>query len=408
MAYVYPDGTVTALEPPAGYVSDFDNPQRQYVTAMYVISVIFTIITLFFVFQRYYVQLTVSKGLQIEDGTLFIGWALGIVMTGLILRTCVMGWMGTHAWEMPIEEFAKFMRAFYPMPIVYPLCILFAKLTLLLVYLRLNPARWFKWSIYFTTFFVVGSGISLSLATAFPCQPVAAAYDIFITEFECIDRPALYKATAITGLISDIFLVIIPIPMVMALKMPRKQKFGLMAMFSVGIVTVFTSAMRLVIVIQQLSSADVAWGAGPTAFWVIIEANLMIICASLTTFRHFWRRTIGTWLGNAVSSTDNSNSANARGASGGASALVTFSGSNSKTKRKGKYSRFDDTNLFSLTTFNDVRGGNKEGGGDGDGGSDHQDGGPSNSSEVLAPIGESDSEKGIVQTTTFSHTVSHA
>lgn len=88
MAYVYPDGTITALAPPPGYVSDFANPTRQYVTAMYVASAIFTAITFFFVGQRYYIQLVVRKaGFRIEDATLLMGWALGIVMTALILRT---------------------------------------------------------------------------------------------------------------------------------------------------------------------------------------------------------------------------------------------------------------------------------------------------------------------------------
>ena len=124
-------------------------------------------------------------------------------------------------------------QALFPLPVLYPVCSFFAKMVLLLFYLRLSPVQWFKWSIYFAMFFLFSTQVAIFFAAIFPCKPVAKAWDPFL-EGTCIDQKPIYQATAITGVISDVFLIAIPIPMVVKLQLPRRQKIGLMLMFMVG------------------------------------------------------------------------------------------------------------------------------------------------------------------------------
>lgn len=112
---------------------------------------------------------------------------------------------------------------------------MFAKMTLLFFYLNLSPQQWFRWSVYFTMFFIVGSQLGLFFASVFQCDPIAKGWNPTL-EGACIDMKAVYKGTAITGVISDVFVIIIPIPMVVNLQLPRQQKVGLIVMFTIGVV----------------------------------------------------------------------------------------------------------------------------------------------------------------------------
>lgn len=146
----------------------------------------------------------------------------------------IRGIMGTHGWEMPITKFAQFARALYLLPILYNPVQCGAKMALLLVYRRLAPQKWFHVTIWATSFVVIGSSIAITFTTIFPCKPVRAGWDITITDKKCIDRPAVYQATAIMGAITDAMVLAVPIPVVIPLQISRRQKIGLICFFGVG------------------------------------------------------------------------------------------------------------------------------------------------------------------------------
>ncbi|KAK8139407.1 hypothetical protein PG984_002787 [Apiospora sp. TS-2023a] len=348
--YTHPGGQVTLLPPPEGHVSDFAHPVRQWTEALYWGSGVFHFLTILFISQRCYTHFYLQRKMAAEDAMLLTAWGLNILITIFILRTVADGTMGTHAYELELPRFMKFLFDFYPMPIIYPLCCMFAKMSLMYFYTRLNPSRLYQAAAWFGLFFVFGSNIGLAFATAFPCKPLELSWNPLILG-TCIDRPATYKATAIIGLLSDVYLILLPVPTVVGLQMPWQQKAGLCAMFAVGILTICTSGVRLHVIIQQLSDSDVSWGSGPTAFWVIVEANLMIVCATLPSLRQFLLHVSPKLLGMSSSSSSNNGRDGAKEHSED-SELVTF-GQGGRKGQKKRAIRLPDT-LYGLDTFNDT------------------------------------------------------
>jgi hypothetical protein len=83
-------------------------------------------------------------------------------------------------------------------------------------------------------FVVVGYNIALLGPLIFPCTPIKKIWNITITEGSCIDRTPVFMATAVLNMITDVLLLILPIPMVVKLHMPRAQKTALICAFSIG------------------------------------------------------------------------------------------------------------------------------------------------------------------------------
>lgn len=152
----------------------------------------------------------------------------------------------------------------YVNPIIYAPPTALAKLVLLMFYLKLgNQSEIFRWLVFFVTFVNVGSNIGILFSAIFGCNPIRKGWDITVTDGTCINQPALYKATAALGFITDALIISLPVPMVLKLQMSRSRKFVVLFMFSIGSATVVTSIIRLVLLMQSLDLAnDPTWGAG--------------------------------------------------------------------------------------------------------------------------------------------------
>lgn len=108
-------------------------------------------------------------------------------------------------------------------------------MVILIFYLQLqNQHKFFTWSIYTTMFINIGSGVGIFFSSIFSCSPIAMGWDMSITTGKCIDRVALFTATAALGVITDILIILIPIPMVLGLHMSTRKKAGLLVLFSIG------------------------------------------------------------------------------------------------------------------------------------------------------------------------------
>jgi hypothetical protein len=96
----------------------------------------------------------------------------------------------------------------------------------------------------------------------------------------------------------------------------------------------------------MLEDFDQPWAVVDPFTWIDVEANLLIICASLSTIRKFFYH-VAPRLNSENNTTDYSTNPK--------SDLVTFGrGSDRGTGRnKKKYSKFDD-DLYGLDTFNGV------------------------------------------------------
>lgn len=76
-------------------------------------------------------------------------------------------------------------------------------------------------------------GIFFSLV--FACKPLAASWDPTLAQTaECIDRGAIYVATAGIGIFTDIVLLSLPLPIVVSLNIPLRQKIILVLLFAIG------------------------------------------------------------------------------------------------------------------------------------------------------------------------------
>lgn len=174
--------------------------------------------------------------------------------------------------------------------IVYVPCLGFAKLSLLFLYHRLSPQRRFRVVVYVVMAVVAGYSFALVFVLIFSCRPIQMGWDAMITDGKCVNRPAVYIATAVVNIVTDLFILVIPVPMVSKLQMPKQQKLGLICMFVIGSACVFqpstpslptltlycrtviTSLVRLVTLLPMLTDPDTSWAVATPAIWMCVPS----------------------------------------------------------------------------------------------------------------------------------------
>lgn len=111
----------------------------------------------------------------------------------------------------------------------------FAKTSILVFYHRIFPTKNFRIAIWILIAYVAGYSAASVFVNIFSCDPVAASWDYELAlTAHCINRPAFYFAQAALGIIADFATLIAPIPMMMKLQLPMRQKVGIAGLLMTG------------------------------------------------------------------------------------------------------------------------------------------------------------------------------
>ena len=111
------------------------------------------------------------------------------------------------------------------------------KIAILLFYLRLfGFHRYFRRVLYSTAALVTSWFIGKTFVAIFRCSPVSAAFDPdpFHQKAHCFHKEAYLILTALLDVLLDIWVLILPLPMVWKLQLSQRQKYCLSGIFLLG------------------------------------------------------------------------------------------------------------------------------------------------------------------------------
>lgn len=123
-------------------------------------------------------------------------------------------------------------KAFWLSISLYCTSIGLTKTAILVQYKRVFATRTFQIWCWVAIGIIVTYTIVTIFTSIFICVPVSSFWTL--EEGRCINRFASWFANAAVNLVTDLLIIILPMPMIRRLKLQRRQKIALMSIFAIG------------------------------------------------------------------------------------------------------------------------------------------------------------------------------
>ncbi|KAJ5134425.1 Conidiation-specific protein Con-10 [Penicillium atrosanguineum] len=250
------------------------------------VSIVFTALASCFVGLRMFTRIALIRRVEASDWVVIIALVNSYVFMGLDIVEATSG-MGMHVKDIPPMILERQLKAFWLTIPFYNAAVLCAKASILLQYFRVFPTRRMRVICWIMITILAIYGTWAVISAFLNCVPVAKFWDPTIKGF-CLSKPGLWFSNASMHITTDIVILLIPIPALIAIDIPKRQKIALMFMFALvtdSISVCITSIIRLVALKKISDSSDPTYDNVGAASWSAIECNTGIICACLPTLK---------------------------------------------------------------------------------------------------------------------------
>ncbi|KAK2793475.1 hypothetical protein FQN51_001232 [Onygenales sp. PD_10] len=238
------------------------------------ISIVFSSLATFFVGARFFTRGLLVQRLGYDDWTSLAALIFSLTFMGLFVGEKVNG-LGNHIVDIPPDMMKKMMICFWLSVPMYNSSLFCTKASIVLLYLRIFPRSPIRKACYAMLGFLIAYGLWAVVSGYLNCIPVQKFWDDSL-EGGCINMENLWLSNAIMHIVTDLALLAMPMPIISTLQLPKKQKFAVMGIFTLGIERKEKAALtKLPILGDNVGAAS----------WSAIECNVAIICSSLSTLR---------------------------------------------------------------------------------------------------------------------------
>ncbi|KAI4867955.1 hypothetical protein F4820DRAFT_170150 [Hypoxylon rubiginosum] len=189
--------------------------------------------------------------------------------------------LGRHVQAISTADRESFLMGDYIFSHFYDVAIASTKLSVLALYYRIFAADKFRIVVLVTAGFVTAWLVAMEIILGLGCRPVQGWWNATVARTAtCVDKVAFTYSTNITNLITDIWIFLMPIPIILGLQASRDKKISLCFLFSVGLGTCAISAARISFVFS-VGTDDITWSEVPLGLLSAWEPCGGILCANL-------------------------------------------------------------------------------------------------------------------------------
>ncbi|KAI0097211.1 hypothetical protein GGR51DRAFT_541864 [Nemania sp. FL0031] len=230
-----PAGSISAL---ARAEAPISSAELIGITTLYItISTIFTV-------ARLYTRFFIHQQLWWDDWAMFLAWLGTIALCTLQLLMLQHGG-GVNIWEVPDNELKVYLKLWLDVQMVARIAIFFARLSILLLYIRIffpigTTKSIFWWIIQVVIWINILYSVSLILVLTLQCVPYHRPWGS-----SCVNQWLVLINASIINIITDIAVLTIPIASIIKLRTAKKKKWAIWALFGFGTLAPLASIARL-------------------------------------------------------------------------------------------------------------------------------------------------------------------
>ncbi|KAF1363417.1 hypothetical protein EJ07DRAFT_152231 [Lizonia empirigonia] len=212
-------------------------------------SLVFTSLAVLIVMLRWYSRIRLTPGTwHVEDFVITIALLLSIGMTAVVGAEFGLDMTVANDEESSLRRLSGLLKLVFAQSLLYQLCVNLVKATFTFQYLRVFSHLPYPRYCCYLLFLLILSGTAWGVfGIVFLCNPVCTYWDVKV-EGRCSSAEKHFLSTSIIGIVIDWAIWLLPMPVVGRLRLPRRQKWGLLVVFGLGGFVCVVSILRLTLV----------------------------------------------------------------------------------------------------------------------------------------------------------------
>ncbi|CAH0054997.1 unnamed protein product [Clonostachys solani] len=267
---------------PTGYAEETNGPPVLIASGIF-IGLQITIVAL-----RLATRLTHRGQLGIDDYLILPALVFSVGICVIAILEVRIGGVGRHLAvilatdPVAIQNWAKLA---YSMETTYCAAIAFPKLSILASYLRIFTTKPFRIAAYCVAAFVSATAIAGIITSLTICSTFAGRWDTKVFPGNCRNILAYWKGMSVPNIVSDVVMLVLPMPVIWRLHIERRQKVALMFVFLLGSLGMVASIVRLIVAFRITGLQDGTYDSAVLVIWSVVEGACYLIAACLPTLR---------------------------------------------------------------------------------------------------------------------------
>ncbi|KAK0636409.1 hypothetical protein B0T17DRAFT_482492 [Bombardia bombarda] len=261
------------------------NPNESYQVNIIACASITWLIAAIFVVMRFYTRGYLLKNvLGTEDWLILLAIGFSGATSAGLIEQSIYG-LGKHTLDIDPEVMMPMARAGWYSILWYMMALLFTKISILMLYIRILSYQHARYAVYaIMAIVVLGNGLWTLITVATACTPLQAFWDPSIPNAYCRSAEYWYANTGL-HIGTDILLYVLPLPVIINLQIKTRQKVFLYSIFAVGFFVCTISAVRLWDLVEEYKRPDFTYDNVSIAYLTCLEVNSAIACACCMTLK---------------------------------------------------------------------------------------------------------------------------
>ncbi|KAI1756146.1 hypothetical protein F4782DRAFT_537936 [Xylaria castorea] len=256
------------------------------VVALITLSTILTSISFIVVASRCTIRFLMIFKSGMDDYMILGALLFTVAYQATIYIANIYGGLGRPMMTLSSDEMTIFLKGTFAIEVIYYTIVFFVKSSIIFMYQRFAIWAIFKklcfgTNILLATFYVVCIATTLG-----QCTPLEKAWDVTrALPGKCINTTAFFYFTSGFNILTDVWVLLLPIPTLRSLKISQHNRYVLYSIFGIGGFATAMSCVRLYSIHIYTLAEDPFKDGVLVNLWSMVEVNIAIICASIPALK---------------------------------------------------------------------------------------------------------------------------
>ncbi|KAL0465972.1 hypothetical protein QR685DRAFT_114010 [Neurospora intermedia] len=216
--------------------------------------------------------------------TLTLGYLVNVILAA-------QNGIGLPMSTLTLQNMVNFLKIALAIEVMYYVNVFCIKVSILFTYLRFAVTRTFRNLCIGTIVLHVVFVLVCIFTTLAQCQPIHKFWDITgQVKGTCINTTAFFYFTSSFNIVTDIWILLLPISTLREIHRPPREKVALFLIFGVGTFATIASIVRLHTIYTYTLATDPFHEGTKVNLWSVIEVTIAISCASVSALKPMFSR----------------------------------------------------------------------------------------------------------------------